>query len=130
MNLGVIIPAKNEEMGLGKTITSILVANIRPADIYVIDDGSSDRTGMIASSLGVNVLRNDVNQFLLHHLRQDRSPRRCFDRVTHRETECEQEQNPGGDRSGDGGYGENRGNNEHPYFRAKYQPTAVQDISD
>ena len=62
MNLGVIIPAKNEEMGLGKTITSILVANIRPADIYVIDDGSSDRTGMIASSLGVNVLRNDVNQ--------------------------------------------------------------------
>lgn len=57
----VVIPARNEELGIGGTIHSIVDANITPSDIYVIDDGSRDRTGEIARSLGVNVLRNERN---------------------------------------------------------------------
>lgn len=60
-DLCVLIPAKNEELVIAKTLNSILAAHVAPQDIYVIDDGSDDRTGDIARGLGVNVMRNDVN---------------------------------------------------------------------
>jgi glycosyltransferase involved in cell wall biosynthesis len=53
----ILIPARNEELGIGGTIRSVLDAGVPPSDIYVIDDGSTDRTGDIARSLGANVLR-------------------------------------------------------------------------
>jgi biofilm PGA synthesis N-glycosyltransferase PgaC len=62
MKLCVIIPAKDEEVGIGKTIQSILAADVAPMDVYVIDDGSGDQTSRIAVALGVNVMRNEVNQ--------------------------------------------------------------------
>lgn len=48
-------------MGIGKTLRSILRAGIPAEDVYVADDGSSDGTGEIAQSFGVNVLRNEKN---------------------------------------------------------------------
>ena len=40
-----------------RTVQSILRAGILPADVYVIDDGSSDGTGDIARSFDVNVVQ-------------------------------------------------------------------------
>ena len=58
--LCVLIPARNEALVIGRTLESILTSV--PADhVYVVDDGSSDRTAEIAASFGVNVLRNVVN---------------------------------------------------------------------
>jgi biofilm PGA synthesis N-glycosyltransferase PgaC len=59
--LCVLLPAKDECLGISKTLKSILRAHITPRDIYVIDDGSSDGTGDIAHSYGVNVIRNPKN---------------------------------------------------------------------
>jgi poly-beta-1,6-N-acetyl-D-glucosamine synthase len=59
--LCVLLPAKDERLGISKTLNSIRKAGVPATDIYVIDDGSSDGTGEIARSLGVNVLRNATN---------------------------------------------------------------------
>lgn len=59
--LCVVVPAKDERLGIGKTVRSILDAGVAPANVYVVDDGSSDGTGDIAKGLGVNVIRNEKN---------------------------------------------------------------------
>ena len=59
--LCVLVPAKDERLGISKTLKSILRAGVSPGDIYVIDDGSRDGTGEIARSFGVNVLCNPKN---------------------------------------------------------------------
>jgi poly-beta-1,6-N-acetyl-D-glucosamine synthase len=59
--LCVLLPAKDERLGIGKTLRSILNAGVPVHDVYVVDDGSSDGTGEIARSLGVNVVRNPKN---------------------------------------------------------------------
>ncbi len=61
MKLCVIVPAKDEGLVIAKTLENLLEAKVPPEDIFVIDDGSSDGTGVIAKSYGVNVLRNEVN---------------------------------------------------------------------
>jgi glycosyltransferase involved in cell wall biosynthesis len=61
MNLCVLILAKDERLGIGKTVQSVLDAGASARDIYVIDDGSSDGTGELAKSFGVSVLRNEKN---------------------------------------------------------------------
>ncbi|HEX3353682.1 MAG: glycosyltransferase family 2 protein [Terriglobales bacterium] len=66
--LCVLLPAKDEAVGIGKTVKSILAAGVLPADVYVIDDGSSDGTGEIAASFGVNVARNPKNIGKAHSL--------------------------------------------------------------
>ncbi len=57
----VIVPAFNEEASIAETIRSIQNQTTPPAEIIVVDDCSSDRTGEIARSLGVTVLRPRVN---------------------------------------------------------------------
>ncbi|MBV9183178.1 MAG: glycosyltransferase family 2 protein [Acidobacteria bacterium] len=59
--LCVLIPAKDERLGISKTLKSIIHAGLDVNDIYVVDDGSSDGTGEIARSFGVHVLRNQKN---------------------------------------------------------------------
>jgi poly-beta-1,6-N-acetyl-D-glucosamine synthase len=63
-----MLPAKDEAVGIGRTLRSILQAGLLPADVYVIDDGSSDGTGQIARSFGVNVARNEKNIGKAHSL--------------------------------------------------------------
>jgi biofilm PGA synthesis N-glycosyltransferase PgaC len=56
-----LIPAKDERLGIVKTLESIIAANMSASDIYLCDDGSKDGTGGIARFYGVNVLRNERN---------------------------------------------------------------------
>jgi poly-beta-1,6-N-acetyl-D-glucosamine synthase len=63
-----MLPAKDEAVGIAKTVRSILRAGLLPADVYVIDDGSSDGTGNIARSFNVNVARNEKNIGKAHSL--------------------------------------------------------------
>ena len=61
MKLCVLIPGKDERLGMPKTLRSVLAAGVDPADVYVVDDGSEDETSGIALGFGVNVLRNEKN---------------------------------------------------------------------
>ena len=55
LTVAVIIPAHNEQDGLGDTIASILTQT-RPADqLIVVDDGSTDNTTQVARSFGPRV---------------------------------------------------------------------------
>lgn len=58
-----MIPAYNEESGIGATLSALLAA--RPTtvvEIIVVDDGSTDRTAEIAAEAGVRVLRHPNNR--------------------------------------------------------------------
>lgn len=53
-----IIPAKNEENEIGKTLKAIIDGNLQvPFEIIVVDNGSTDRTESIARSMGAKVYR-------------------------------------------------------------------------
>ncbi len=49
--LALLIPAHDEELVLADTISSAIRAGMKPRDIYVVDDASSDRTSIIACEL-------------------------------------------------------------------------------
>jgi len=61
--LSVVIPAKNEEMNLGRVLTDLnaTVASMPDwqVEIIVVDDKSSDRTGEVAQANGARVVRNE-----------------------------------------------------------------------
>ncbi|MFF7705007.1 glycosyltransferase family 2 protein [Streptomyces lydicus] len=57
----VIVPAHNEEEGLPATLESLARQTVRPDRILVVDDASTDRTGEVAASHGVTVLRPPHN---------------------------------------------------------------------
>lgn len=56
VKIGVVIPARNEEKYLGKTLGYLLNQTHKPDVIVVVDDGSLDRTAEIAKQFGVTVL--------------------------------------------------------------------------
>jgi len=57
----VIVPAYNEAATVGDTIQSLLAQSERPAEIIVVDDCSTDKTGEVARALGVTVVRPPRN---------------------------------------------------------------------
>jgi glycosyltransferase involved in cell wall biosynthesis len=63
--ISIVIPAFNEESGIKETIhdaSHVLSAiGINDAEIIVVDDGSSDRTGTIAAVEGAKVIRHPHN---------------------------------------------------------------------
>jgi N-acetylglucosaminyltransferase len=61
LSLTVIVPAHDEEEGLPATLESLLRQTVPPEEIVVVDDGSTDRTGAVARSYGVTVLRPPRN---------------------------------------------------------------------
>jgi len=56
VKIGVVIPARNEEEYLGRTLECLLNQTLKPDAIVVVDDGSSDRTAEIAKQFGVTIL--------------------------------------------------------------------------
>ncbi|MBX9400033.1 glycosyltransferase family 2 protein [Lysobacter sp. BMK333-48F3] len=55
MHVSVVLPAKNESEGLGRTLP--LLRQVLPgAEIIVVDDGSTDDTAAVAAGLGAKVL--------------------------------------------------------------------------
>jgi glycosyltransferase involved in cell wall biosynthesis len=59
-SFSVVVPAHNAERTLGAVLGSILGQEPRPAEVIVVDDASSDRTGEIAAAAGATVLRNET----------------------------------------------------------------------
>ncbi len=55
-NVSVIIPARNEEANLPRLLGSIGRSAARPAEVIVVNDGSTDRTSAVAESWGARVL--------------------------------------------------------------------------
>jgi rSAM/selenodomain-associated transferase 2 len=54
MRISVVIPALNEEKSIRTTVAAL--ASLDPADIIVVDGGSTDRTREISESLGITVI--------------------------------------------------------------------------
>lgn len=59
--VSVVIPAYNAELWLAESIDSVLGQTVAPAEVIVVDDGSTDTTARIAESYGaaVTLLRQD-----------------------------------------------------------------------
>ncbi len=55
----VVVPAFNEEKTIAKVITDLRANDLK--NILVVDDGSTDKTGMIAKKLGVVVIQHLKN---------------------------------------------------------------------
>ncbi|MGI0049395.1 MAG: glycosyltransferase family A protein [Nitrososphaera sp.] len=56
--VGVVIPARNEEKFIAKTLTCLLNdQKIKPEHVIVVDDGSTDNTAQVASSFSAEVIR-------------------------------------------------------------------------
>jgi glycosyltransferase involved in cell wall biosynthesis len=53
--IAVVIPARNAARFLGDALDSVRAQDLRPAEIVVVDDGSTDGTGAIATAFGHGV---------------------------------------------------------------------------
>lgn len=65
MRLSIIIPAYNEETGIGPVIQklkSTMEKTSHTYEIIVVNDGSSDKTGKIAKSQGIKVIEHPCNR--------------------------------------------------------------------
>jgi 4,4'-diaponeurosporenoate glycosyltransferase len=56
--VSVIIPARNEEHNLPILLGSLASQPVKPHEILVVDDGSTDRTAELARQLGATVIRS------------------------------------------------------------------------
>jgi 4,4'-diaponeurosporenoate glycosyltransferase len=54
--VSIIIPARNEECNLPVLLRSINAQAVRPLEVIVVDDGSTDRTAEVARQLGATVI--------------------------------------------------------------------------
>lgn len=54
--VSVVIPARNEEQNLPKLLRSLAAQSLRPHEILVVDDGSTDRTAEVARQHGARVI--------------------------------------------------------------------------
>jgi glycosyltransferase involved in cell wall biosynthesis len=61
MQVSVVIPAYNEEANLGKCLEGVMAQTIKPDEVIVVNNNSTDKTAKIARSFGVNVI-NEKNK--------------------------------------------------------------------
>lgn len=54
--ISIVIPARDEESNLPRLLQSIAKSAVRPTEILVVDDASTDNTAAIAQSLGATVI--------------------------------------------------------------------------
>ncbi len=59
--ISVIIPAKNEATTLGALVASVR-ATLPAAEVIVVDDGSTDDTGRVATEAGARVVRHPMSR--------------------------------------------------------------------
>ncbi len=59
-DFSIVIPALNEEEGIGRVIDAIRAMN-PTCDVVVVDDGSTDNTADVARSHGARVVRHPMN---------------------------------------------------------------------
>ncbi|TDM12747.1 glycosyltransferase family 2 protein [Macrococcus lamae] len=58
-SVSVIIPARDEEDNLPTLLQSIQMQTMRPLDVIIVDDGSTDNTAVIAEQFGAHVIHFD-----------------------------------------------------------------------
>ena len=56
--VSIIIPARNEEQNLPALLRSLAAQEIRPCEIIVVNDASTDRTAEVAREFGVRVIHS------------------------------------------------------------------------
>ena len=61
-SVAVVVPAHQAVGQLGLCLDGLLAAGFAKDEILVVDDGSRDGTGAVASAAGIRVLRNDTAQ--------------------------------------------------------------------
>ena len=61
LGVTVLVPAYNEASTIADTIESLKAQTVRPAEIIVIDDCSTDETAAVARAHGARVIRPEVN---------------------------------------------------------------------
>ncbi|MBC8097622.1 MAG: glycosyltransferase family 2 protein, partial [Akkermansiaceae bacterium] len=61
MNLSAYIPCFNNEATLARVIGAIQRQTVQTDDLFVVDDGSTDRSVSIANRMGVRVVQHDRN---------------------------------------------------------------------
>ena len=59
-SVSVIIPARNEEHNLPTLLRSLASQPVKPREIIVVDDGSTDRTAELARQLGATVIASQA----------------------------------------------------------------------
>jgi glycosyltransferase involved in cell wall biosynthesis len=64
--VAVVIPARNEENFIGKTLHTLFSQHSRPSRVIVVNDGSTDRTAEIASAAGAEVVDMPDRGFNVH----------------------------------------------------------------
>jgi len=57
IRVSVIVPVRNGARHLGEGLTSVLEQTVRPDEVIVVDDGSTDRTLEVAARFPIRVLR-------------------------------------------------------------------------
>jgi cellulose synthase/poly-beta-1,6-N-acetylglucosamine synthase-like glycosyltransferase len=55
--VSVVVPARDEELRLPRLLASLTAQTEPPLEVLVVDDGSTDRTGELASAAGATVVR-------------------------------------------------------------------------
>jgi GT2 family glycosyltransferase len=58
----VVVPAWNRARELPAALASVAHQTARPAEVVVVDDGSTDRTSEVAAAHGARVVRHDENR--------------------------------------------------------------------
>jgi Glycosyl transferase family 2 len=58
----VVIPALNRAESLAKALRSVHQQSTRPAEVIVVDDGSTDQTARVARELGARVIRSETSE--------------------------------------------------------------------
>jgi len=56
MRISVVIPAYNAEPFMRRCLQSVFAQTLKPHEIIVMDDGSTDKTAALAAELGARVL--------------------------------------------------------------------------
>jgi len=56
--LSIVIPARNEEHNLPALLESIAAQNVKPREVIVVDDGSTDATAAVACGHGATVVES------------------------------------------------------------------------
>jgi len=56
MKIGVVIPAYNAAAFLPRCLESVFAQTLKPKEVIVVDDGSTDNTAALAAELGAKVI--------------------------------------------------------------------------